>query len=161
MKNTITQKRQVPTPESLVTMCKPNGAQVLWKKTADFCRNRASSKRPIAGLATRYPSWLLDYICIGIWMQVGPVIRFHMFSVSLDCDTPSTSKTEPSISLLYSSRGKRLTSSNVPKWWTRFAKNPLPIYASNHGWLVMCECRASDSYIIDRKINGKAVERTL
>ena len=39
----------------------------------------------------------VDYIRIGIWMQVGPVIRFYMFSVSLDRDTPSTSKTEQSI----------------------------------------------------------------
>ena len=39
----------------------------------------------------------VDYICIRIWMQVGPVIRFHMVSVSLDRDTLSTSKTESSI----------------------------------------------------------------
>ena len=39
----------------------------------------------------------VDYICIGIWMRVGPVIRFHMISVSLDRDTPSASKMESSI----------------------------------------------------------------
>ena len=47
-----------PRPRVISNMCIPNGAQALWKKTADFCRNGASSKRPIAGLATRYPSWL-------------------------------------------------------------------------------------------------------
>ena len=43
------------------------------------------------------PATQVDYICIGIWMQVVPFIRFHMVSVPLDRDTPSTSKTESSI----------------------------------------------------------------
>ena len=56
--NYINLEASGPRPRLISYMCIPNGAQVLWKKTADFYRNRASSKRPIAGLATRYTSWL-------------------------------------------------------------------------------------------------------
>ena len=94
-------------------------------------------------------------------MQVGPVIRFHMISVSLDRDTPSTSKKGIiNIIIIFEQREKTHKQQRAEVMDT-LRQYPLPIYASNHGWLVMCKRRASDSYIINRKTNGKAIVRTL
>ena len=94
-------------------------------------------------------------------MQVGPVIRFHMFSVSLDRDTPSTSKNEIINIIIIFEQGEKTHKQQRARVMDTLRQYPLPIYVSNHGWLVMCKRRASDSYIINRKINGKAIVRTL
>ena len=96
----VAQKGSVPAPDSLSKGAYPMMHESAGKKVQISAE---IEMREQARLADNIKS---GHICIGIWMQVGPVIRFHMFSVSLDHDTPPTFKPESSIRSLYSSRGE-------------------------------------------------------
>ena len=112
-------------------MCIPNGAQVHWKKTADFCRNRASSKRPIAGLATRYPSWLhLHRNLDASWACYSFP---YVFSFSWPRHSTYVQNGIIDIIIIFEQGEKTYKQQRVEVMDT-LRQNPLPIYASNHGW---------------------------